>query len=98
MPKAIGSSDSPVATVYQLFYLARNRASTWESWRTQVYHMGGLRGDCSLESEPPRRVSQGFYGLPLPGSMLGWSDQSEVRQGSRCGSKLTEADAWGRGG
>ena len=27
--------------------------------------------------------------------MLGWSDRSEVRQGSRCRNKFTEADVWG---
>ena len=66
-----------------------------ESWKTQVYHAGRLR-DRSPDSEPRRRVSQGFYGLALPGLCL--VDWSEVRQGSRCGSKFTEADAWGRGG
>ena len=41
-----------------------------ESWRTQVYYAGGLRPDRSPESEPGRRVSQGFYGLRLPGPSL----------------------------
>lgn len=41
-----------------------------ESWRTQVYYAGGLRGDRSPESEPQGRVSQGFYGLVLTGPCL----------------------------
>ena len=45
-----------------------------ESWRTQVYDTCELRGDCSPESEPGRRVSQGFYGLRLPGpSLASWT-------------------------
>ena len=45
-----------------------------ERWRTQVYDAGGLRGDHSPESEPGRRVSQGFYGLCLPGpSLASWT-------------------------
>ena len=52
--------------------LPRKKAS--ESWRTQFYYAGGLRGDRSLESEPQRRVSQGFYGLCLPGpSLASWT-------------------------
>ena len=87
------SSDSPVAIVYPLqqlcgcsvsALLSRKKAS--ESWRTQFYYARRLGGDCSLESEPERRVSQGFYGLALLGPCLG--DGSEVRQGSRCGTSL----------
>ena len=52
-----------------------------ESWRTQVYYPGRLRGDRSLESEPGGWVSQGFYGLVLP-AVLGWTDRSEDRQAS----------------
>ena len=45
-----------------------------ESWRTQVYYAGRLRGDRSPESEPGRRVSQGFYGLHLLGpSLASWT-------------------------
>ena len=88
------SSSSSVAAVYQLFYQARNEAST-QSWRTQAYYVGGLRGDRSLEPEPQRRDSQGFYGLVLPSLYL--ADRSEVRQGSRCRSKFIEADGLGRG-
>ena len=69
-----------------------------ESWRPQVYDAGGLRGDRSPESEPRRRVSQGFYGLHLPGaSLASWTGVTSG-QGSRCGNKLTEADVCGRGG
>ena len=104
--QCISSGDSPVALLYQLQQLCgcsgsdllpREKPSEHlESWRTQVYYTSGLRGDHSLESEPQRRVSQGFYGLVLLGPCL--ADWSEVRQGSRCGSKFTEADVWGRGG
>ena len=41
-----------------------------ESWRIWVYYAGGLRGDRFLESEPGRKVSQRFYGLPLHGPCL----------------------------
>ena len=45
-----------------------------ESWRTQVYYAGGLRGDRSPETKPGRRVSQGFYGRRLPGpSLASWT-------------------------
>ena len=57
-----------------------------ESWRTQVYYTGGLRGDRSPESEPQRRVSQGFYGLPLPGPCL--AGRTRVRSG-----KVVDAEA-----
>ena len=80
----ISSSDSLVAVVYQLQQLCgcsvsavlpgKKPSEHSESWRTQVYYAGGLRGDRSPESEPGRRVSQGFYGLRLPGpSMAGWT-------------------------
>ena len=64
-----------------------------ESWRTQVYYAGGLRGDRSPESEPGRRVSQGFYGLRLPGpSLASWT-------GVTSGKVVdAEAEAWGRTG
>ena len=67
-----------MAAVDQLFYPVRNQAGN-QSWRTQVYYAGGLRGDCSPESEPRRRVSQGFYGLLLPGPSL--AGQTGVRSG-----------------
>ena len=67
-----------------------------ECWRTQVYYTGRLGGELSPEPEPQRRVSQGFYGLALLGLCL--VDWTEVRQGSRCASKLTEADARGKDG
>ena len=80
-PQGISSSDSTVAVVYQQHNLCGCSVSSLspgekpsehsESWRTQVYHTDGLRGDRSPESEPQRRVSQGFYGLPLPGPCLG---------------------------
>ena len=64
-----------------------------ESWRTQVDYAGGLRGDRSPESEPGRRVSQGFYGLGLA-----W--RTGVRTGKVIdeGVSFTEADVCGRGG
>ena len=72
-----------------------------ESWRTQVYYTGGLREDHSLESEPRRGVSQGFYGLVLLGLCL--ADQSENWQRnkmrkqvcrSRCGGGGEGAVGW----
>jgi len=93
-PQRISSGDSPVAVVHQLQQLCGCRGSALspgekpcepsERWRTQAYYTGGLRGDRPLESEPQRGVSQGFYGLVLPGSCL--ADQSENWQvyGSRC--------------
>ena len=91
-PQCISSGDSPVAVTYQLqqpwgcsvsALSPREKPSEHsESWRTQVYYTGGLRGDGSLESEPRRGVSQGFYGLVLPGPCL--ADQSENCQVSRC--------------
>ena len=60
-----------------------------ESWRTQVYYAGRLRGDRSPESEPGRRVSQGFYGLRLPGpSLASWTGVTSGKA----------VDAWGRTG
>ena len=68
-----------MAVVGQLFYLARNQAST-QSWRTQVYYAGGLRGDRSPESEPGR-ISQGFYGLRLPGPCLAsWTGMTSGKE------------------
>ena len=80
----ISPGDSPVAVAYQLRQLcgcSRSALSPGEkpsehseSWRTQVYYAGGLRGDRSPESEPRRGVSQGFYGLRLPGpSLTNWT-------------------------
>ena len=80
----ISSGDSPVAVAYQLRQLCGCSGSALlpgekpsehsESWRTQFYYPGGLRGDRSPESEPGRRVSQGFYGLRLPGpSLASWT-------------------------
>lgn len=76
----ISSGDSPVAVVYQLQQLCGCSGSALlpgekpsehsESGRTQVYYAGGLRGERSPESEPRRRVSQGFYGLRLLGPCL----------------------------
>ena len=84
MLQRISSGDSPVAVVYQLQQLCSCSVSALlpgekpsehsESWRTQVYYASGLRRDRSPESEPGRRVSQGFYGLLLPGpSLAGWT-------------------------
>ena len=58
-----------------------------ESWRLQVYFAGGLRGDGSPESEPRRRVSQGFYGLPLPGPCL--AGRTGVRSGEGVGAETS---------
>lgn len=80
------SSSSSVAVVDQLFYPARDQAST-QSWRTQVYYAGMLRQDRSPESEPGRRVSQGFYGLPLPGLCL--AGQTRVRSGKTAGAEAS---------
>ena len=99
----ISSGDSPVAVAYQLRQLCGCSGSALlpsekpsehsESWRTQFYYAGGLRGDRSPESEPGRRVSQGFYGLRLPGpSLTCWT---EVTSGKVVDAK---ADAWGRTG
>ena len=103
MLQRISSGDSPMAVVYQLWQLCGCSGSALlpgekpsehsESWRTQVYYAGGLRGDRSPESEPGRRVSQGFYGLRLPGpSLTSWT---EVTSGKVIDA---EADAWGRTG
>ena len=85
----ISSGDGPVAVVYQLQQLCGCSGSAllpgekpsehWESWRIQVYYSGALRGDRAPESEPRRRVSQGFYGLPLPGPCL--ASQTRVTSG-----------------
>ena len=58
----ISSGDSPVAVAYQLQQLCGCSVSALlpgekprehpESWRSQVYYAGGLRGDRSQESEP----------------------------------------------
>ena len=74
--------SSPVTAVcqlQQLFLSSEKPSKHSEKWRTQVYYTSGLRGDCSLESEPGRRVSQGFYGLALPGPCL--VGQTGVRTG-----------------
>ena len=103
MLQRISSGNSPVAVVYQLWQLCGCSGSALSpgekpsehsgSWRTQVYYAGGLRGDRSPESEPGRRVSQGFYGLCLPGpSLASWTG---VTSGKVVDS---EADAWGRTG
>ena len=55
-----------MAAVYELFYPARNQVSTQRVGELRFFtSAGGLRGDRSPESEPRRRVSQGFYGLAL---------------------------------
>ena len=110
-PQGISSGNSPVAVVYQLQQLCGCSGSALlpeekpsehsESWRTQVYYTGGLRGDRSRESEPRGGVSQGFYELVLPGPYL--ADQSENWQGnkmrkqvyrSRCGGGVVGAVGW----
>ena len=88
-PRHISFGDSPMAVVYQLQQLCGCSVSALlpgekpsehsESWRTQVYYAGGFNGDCSPESEPQRRVSQGFYGLPLPDPCL--AGRTGVRSG-----------------
>ena len=63
-----------MAVVDQLFYPARNQASTRRVGELRFITPGGLRRDRSPESEPGRRVSQGFYGLRLPGpSLASWT-------------------------
>ena len=86
-----------MAAVHQLFYPARNKASTQRVGELRFTMPVGSE-EIALWSLSPegRRVSKGFYGLALLGPCL--PDQSEVRQGSRCRSKFTEADVWGRGG
>ena len=71
-----------------------------ESWRTQAYYTGKLRGDRSPLSGvwAPKKGFTRLLWATSAGSMLGWLDQSDVRQGSRCRNKFTEADVWGRGG
>ena len=66
-----------------------------ESWRTQVYYPGRLRGDLSPKSEPWRGVSQGFYGLILPGPCL--ADWSENWQSNRRGSEFYRSRCVGEG-
>ena len=59
-----------MAAVDQLFDPARNQASTRRVGELRFITAGELRQDRSPESEPGRRVSQGFYGLRLPGPSL----------------------------
>ena len=66
-----------------------------ESWRTQVYYAGGLRGDRSPESEPRRGVSQGFYGLVLLGPCL--ADWSENWRSNRRRSEFYRSKCVGEG-
>ena len=69
-----------MSAVYHLFYPARNQASTRRVGKLRfITPAGRLRGDRSPESEPHRRVSQGFYGLPLPGPCL--AGRTRVRSG-----------------
>ena len=81
-----------MAAVYQLFYPVRNRASPRRVGELRFITLR-LRGGGSPESEPRRRVSQGFMGWLFGGPCL--ADQSEVRQGSRCRSQFPEADCGG---
>ena len=61
-----------MAVVDQLFYLVRNQASTRRVGELRFITPAG--SDRSPESEPGRRVSQGFYGLRLPGpSLASWT-------------------------
>ena len=65
-----------MAIVDQLFYPARNQASTRRVGELRFMTLAGSEeiGDRSPESEPGRRVSQGFYGLRLPGpSLASWT-------------------------
>ena len=64
-----------MAAVDQHFYPARNPASNQRVGELRfIMPAGGLRGDRSPESEPGRRVSQGFYGLHLLGpSLASWT-------------------------
>ena len=89
--------------MYPLFLPGEKPGEHLESWRTQVYYASGLRGDRSPESEPRRRVSQGFYGLPLLGPCL--AGQTRVRSGKvvdtetslqkqMCGGRVVGAVGW----
>ena len=66
-----------------------------ESWKTQVYHAGRLR-DRSPDSEPRRRVSQGFYGLAVLGPCL--AGRTRVRTGRNIIVEATLQKQMGGGG
>ena len=105
VPQCTTSGDSPVAVAYQLQQLCGCSGSALlplekpsehsERWRTQVYYASGLRGYRFLESEPRRRISQGFYGLRLPGPCL--AGQTRVRSGKGVIVE-TSLQKWMRGG
>ena len=107
-PQHISSSNSPVAVVYQLQQLCSCSVSALlpsekpsehlESCRTQVYFAGNLQGDRSPESDPPKKGFTRLLWATSSRSMLGWSGQSEIRQGSRCRNKFTETGVCGGGG
>ena len=100
----IRSGDSPVAVGYQLQQLCgcnesallptRNQASPWRGGEIGFMTPGGLRGDRAPESEPRRRVSQGFSGLHLPGPCLaGWTG---VRSGKGVDAETNlQKQIWG---
>ena len=101
-----------MAVVDQLFHPARNQASTRRvgefrfitpAGSEEIYYASGLRGDCSPESEPRSRVSQGFYGLPPPGPCS--ASQTRVTSGKvvdaetslqeqMCGGGVVGAVGW----
>ena len=65
-----------MAAVYQLFHPARTQASTRRVGELRLIIPASSEeiALCSPASEPRRRASQGFYGLPLPGPCLaGWT-------------------------
>ena len=103
--QCISSRDSPVAVVYQLQQLCGCSRSVLspsekpskhsESWRTQVFYASRLRGDRSPESWARKKSFARLLWATSSGSMLGWSDQSEVRQGRRCmGEGWLRAVGW----
>ena len=103
----ISSGDSPVAIVHQLQQLCGCSVSALLSIKKPSKHSelenSGLlccqaqRRSLSGVSAPKKGFTR-LLGATSSRSMLGWSDRSEVRQGSRCGNKFAEADMWGRGG
>ena len=86
-------TSSSSSAVLSALLTGKKPSEHLESWRTQVYYAGGLRGDRSPESEPR---SKAFMGCLF--QVHAWLVGPEWWQGSRCGDKFTEADVRGRGG
>ena len=76
------SSSSSVAAVDQIFYPERNQVSTWRVGELRFITPVGSE-EITLWSPSPK---EGFH-KALMGYLfwvhLGWSDQSEIRQGNR---------------